>query len=62
MEKLLRLPEVKELTGRSTTRIYADMNAGTFPKPVKIGARAVAWRESELSAWLADRVKEREAA
>lgn len=62
MEKLLRLPAVKDLTGKSTTRIYVDMAAGTFPKPVKVGARAVAWRESELAAWLAERVKDREAA
>ena len=52
MEKLLKLPDVKELTCRSTSRIYADMASGKFPKPVKIGVRAVAWRESELREWL----------
>jgi prophage regulatory protein len=62
MEKLLRLPEVKDLTCRSTSRIYADMAAGTFPKPVRIGVRAVAWRESELQEWLEKRIKDREAA
>ncbi|WP_341632091.1 helix-turn-helix transcriptional regulator [Sphingomonas agri] len=62
MEKLLRLPEVRDLTCRSTTRIYADMAAGTFPKPVRIGARAVAWRETELRAWLEQRIAEREVA
>jgi prophage regulatory protein len=62
MEKLLRLPEVKDLTGRTTSRIYADMASGTFPKPIKIGVRAVAWRESELREWLDQRIAEREAA
>ncbi|MBV9528200.1 MAG: AlpA family phage regulatory protein [Sphingomonas sp.] len=62
MEQLLRLPEVRDLTCRSTTRIYADMAAGTFPKPVRIGVRAVAWRESELRAWLDQRIAERQVA
>ena len=62
MERLLKLPEVKELTCRSTSRIYADMAAGKFPKPVKIGVRAVAWRESELREWLDQIVAQREAA
>ncbi|WP_294072735.1 AlpA family phage regulatory protein [Sphingomonas sp.] len=58
----MRLPEVRDLTCRSTTRIYADMAAGTFPKPVRIGVRAVAWRESELRAWLDQRIAERQVA
>jgi prophage regulatory protein len=36
------------------------MKAGTFPKPVKIGERAVAWPESEINAWLEQRIAERE--
>ena len=59
MEKLLRLPEVRELTQRSTTRIYADMAEGRFPRPIRIGARAVAWREPELKAWLDEKIAER---
>jgi prophage regulatory protein len=45
---------------RSTTRIYHDMSRGTFPKPIRIGERAVAWRECELQGWLASRVAERD--
>lgn len=60
MEQLLRLPEVREFTRRSTTRIYADMAEGKFPKPVRIGARAVAWRARELETWLQERIAERE--
>jgi prophage regulatory protein len=28
------------------------VKAGTFPAPVRIGARAVAWRVSEVEQWL----------
>lgn len=59
MEKLLKLPEVRELTRRSTTRIYVDMAEGRFPRPVRIGARSVAWREQDLESWLQDRIAER---
>jgi prophage regulatory protein len=36
------------------------MNDGRFPKPIRIGVRAVAWRKIELSHWLAERVSERD--
>ena len=58
MPKLLRLEAVKELTGLSRSSIYADP---VFPRPVKIGARAVAWVEQEISDWIASRIEEREA-
>ena len=60
--KLLRLEEVRALTRRSRTRIYADMAEGRFPRPIRIGVRAVAWRERDLEAWLAERMAEREKA
>nr|WP_166175699.1 AlpA family phage regulatory protein [Altererythrobacter segetis] len=59
-DPLLRIADVRKLTRRSTSRIYADMNAGLFPRPIRIGTRAVAWRESDLIAWLGHRVAERD--
>lgn len=54
--RLLRLPQVQELcgdVGRST--LYDWMDRGEFPRPVKLGARAVAWRESDILEWLESR-------
>ena len=51
----LRLPTVLALTGRSRSGIYAMMDVGEFPRPVRIGKRAVAWPESTVSDWLASR-------
>jgi prophage regulatory protein len=31
------------------------MAEGTFPKPVKLGKRAVGWRASDIAAWLESR-------
>jgi prophage regulatory protein len=41
--------------GLSRSSIYAFMAAGHFPKPIRIGARAVAWRLSDVENWLASR-------
>ncbi len=59
-DPFLRLPAVRELTGRSTAAIYRDMQAGTFPKPVVLGPNARAWRLSEIKAWQAERVAARD--
>ena len=54
-DKLLRRPEVETLTGLSRSTIYAWLQRGDFPKPVKLGTRLVAWRESDIAAWLESR-------
>jgi prophage regulatory protein len=51
----LRRPAVEAATGLSRSSIYAMMESGDFPRPIRIGRRAVAWPESSVLAWLADR-------
>ena len=53
--RLLTLREVSEMTGLSRSSIYAMMAAGEFPRPVRIGARAVRWHENEVRAFIANR-------
>lgn len=55
---LIKLPEVKRRTTLSTSEIYRRLEAGTFPKQVKLGAKAVAWLEHEINAWIDERVAE----
>ncbi|CUH64651.1 putative transcriptional regulator [Thalassovita autumnalis] len=57
--KFLRLPEVKSRTGFSRSSIYLFVQNGTFPRPVRIGGRAVAWLETEIDAWIEERLAER---
>jgi prophage regulatory protein len=57
--RLLRLNEVKQRTGLSKSSIYNQINDGTFPQPVLIGARAVAWVEDEIQEWINTRIAER---
>jgi prophage regulatory protein len=50
---LLRLPEVLSDTGTSRSFVYAGVKNGTFPAPIKIGKRAVAWTAESIDAWIA---------
>jgi prophage regulatory protein len=56
-ERLLRLPEVRVRVGLSRSHIYGLIKAGAFPKPIPLGARAVAWVASEIDGWVAERIK-----
>ena len=58
METFLRLPAVKARTGLSRSTIYLRMAAGTFPKTISLGDRAVGWLDSEIAEWIAQRVEQ----
>lgn len=52
MTMILRRPDVESRTGLSRSSIYDGMSKGTFPQAVKLGVRAVGWRESDIINWL----------
>ncbi len=52
---VLRRPAVERITGLSRSTIYAMMAEGDFPKPIKLGKRAVGWRAVDLASWLESR-------
>jgi predicted DNA-binding transcriptional regulator AlpA len=53
----IRLPEVKAITGLSKTSLYALIKEKSFPAPVRLGPRAVAWVKSEIRQWAVERVQ-----
>lgn len=55
--RILRLPAVTALTGLSRSTIYLRMAARRFPRPVRLGDRAVGWIESEVHQWLEERIQ-----
>lgn len=59
---LLRLREVCRRTGYSRSEIYRRVAAGDFPRPIKLGDRASAWIEYEVSQWIAARIAARDQA
>ncbi len=51
MGDLLRIKEVERLAGLSRAAIYAAMQRNEFPRPVKVGKRAVRWRSEDFENW-----------
>ena len=55
-KRLIRLPEVKQMTGLGKTSIYRKINAKTFPKQIPIGANLVVWLESDVQKWMQEQI------
>jgi len=58
-KKVLRRRAVEVKTGFSTSSIYELMSVGSFPRPIRLGARAVGWLEDEIDEWIDGRLAER---
>ena len=57
MQRIIRLPRVKDATGLSRSTIYKKISGGDFPPPISLGDRAVGWLESDIERWLTSRVE-----
>ena len=53
--RILRRPAVETLTGLSRSTLYLMISEGTFPKPIRLGKRAVGWPETCIQEWIEDR-------
>lgn len=53
-DRLLRLPEVLSIVPVSRSTWYQGVKDGRYPQPVKIGARAAAWRASSIQKLIAE--------
>lgn len=50
--QVLNIKDLVQKLRKSRSWIYCEVNAGRFPKPIRIGARAVVWREVDIAVWL----------
>jgi prophage regulatory protein len=55
--RFLRLSVIKNMTGLSRSTIYMRIAEKRFPKPIKLGERAVAWLESDINTWMEQQIK-----
>ncbi|EQD26471.1 Prophage CP4-57 regulatory [mine drainage metagenome] len=58
---LLRLADVSAKTGLARSTIHDAIRAGTFPRPVPLGSRTVAWSSAEIEQWISARIAARDA-
>jgi prophage regulatory protein len=52
IDPILRMRDVMRITGQARSTIYDKLGRGEFPKPVKLGQRAVGWYTSDIAKWL----------
>ena len=52
MDRLLRLPQVMDLTGLAKSTVWLWVSQGKLPKPIKISPRVSVWKESEIMTFI----------
>lgn len=58
--RFMRRPEVLSRVGLSSSTLYEMIAAGDFPAPIPIGRQAVGFLESEVEAWIEQKIKQRD--
>jgi prophage regulatory protein len=53
--QILRMREVIQRIGLSRSTIYKLMENNDFPKPMKLGAQAIGWRDTDIDVWISSR-------
>ena len=59
--RILRRSQVEDQIGLSRSSIYQMMSDGDFPLPIKIGKRAIGWKQQDIIDWLYNRKHTRHA-
>ena len=52
--RIVRRPEVSKLIGLARSTIYQKVKEGSFPPPIRLGARAIGWRLKDIDDWQQD--------
>ena len=55
LQTIMRRKDVEKRIGLACSTIYSLMADGKFPRPVKVGRRAVGWKEQDIIDWLDSR-------
>ena len=59
-DRFISMDEVLDRIGFSKTHLYRLINAGSFVKPVPLGAQKVGFLEREVDEWFAARLRARD--
>ena len=58
--QIIKINAVKQQTNLSVASIYRLAKQGDFPKPIKLGAKASGWLQSEIDDWIQSRLNARD--
>jgi prophage regulatory protein len=58
-ERLLRWPDVQDRVGICRSHANMLIKQNRFPRSISLtGGRAVAWLESDIDAWIAEKIRQ----
>ena len=57
--RFIKLPQVISITGLSRSAVYQAISEGRFPKQINLGARSIAFLESEVQEWMEECIANR---
>ena len=55
IDQFIRRRDVVRITGIPQSTLYSMMACGDFPPSYRLGKRTVAWKASEIAAWMRSR-------
>ena len=55
INRIIRFPQLREITSLSRSTIWRMEANGDFPRRIRVGARGVGWRLSDINSWLTSR-------
>jgi len=58
--QIIRLSQVKAMTGLSRSTIYRFMSIKQFPKQIKMGPKSSGWLIDEVDAWIQEQIQIRD--
>ena len=58
--QVIRLGQVKAMTGLSRSTIYRFMSLKQFPKQIKLGPKSSGWLIDEVDAWIQNQIDNRD--
>ncbi|HBY1836946.1 TPA: AlpA family transcriptional regulator [Klebsiella pneumoniae] len=56
-DRFLRLRQVEDKNGFGKSWIYRQIQLQQFPPSIRLNSRHVAWLESEVDAWIHQRIR-----
>ncbi len=58
-QPIMYIAEVEKATAKPRPTIYRESREGTFPKPIQLGKRRLAWLESDINKWIRQRLQQK---
>ena len=53
---IMHIGDVEKATSKPRPTIYRESREGTFPKPIQLGKRRLAWLKSDVNQWIEQRL------